>query len=555
VKFVPANSDLIVVALENGAVEVWDRRNVSKCITSNTSAHRLAILTMDFNQMKPNILATGSIDKQVKIWDINHMEKELYRIKYLSGVGFVKWKPKEENNIFVSSYSGDNSLSVYDSRKIHYPLELLRGHKDVVTACVYDADRDYVVTASKDGYIICHPSETSYQPMDHCNKFGLAFDLDSTVAFSFPRRKNASTSTNNVENGASVARVEKKNSICVVSKLNSYLGSKFATLKDEINHYSERYKRVGEDSYEICEYNSEVSKDKKYVSKIWKDIPIALKELAFERDSSNPMNFAQFLNINSEVFDQDNTPIASADSKNPKSFLTNNDLNHLISYYEKHPEKFKSDYNEKKVVIKEGKVYIKPQFIHDVGGMIEASRKSLERLGSRQQDMKKIEKLTFDSIVKTVQELINVGELQSAYFTYFILRERISFPENFVKVWAQSYIELLRTYQFYTESNEIIRSSPLQIINDGNKKSTTFYGRCGNCRSVEVDSQYNCGDCKKFISVCTICKMPVKGLMLWCQICGHGGHYKEIYEWFKSNSECPSGCSHKCFYIKNKKAN
>ncbi len=74
----------------------------------------------------------------------------------------------------------------------------------------------------------------------------------------------------------------KNNSSKIFIELNSFLGSKFATLKDEINHYSERYKRTGDDAYEICEYNSEVSRDKKYVSKIWKDIPIALKELAFE---------------------------------------------------------------------------------------------------------------------------------------------------------------------------------------------------------------------------------------------------------------------------------
>jgi len=144
---------------------------------------------MDFNPKKPNILATGSIDKQVKIWDINNMEKELFRFKYLSGVGFVKWKHNEEDKIFVSSYSGDNYLSLYDSKTIHYPIGLLKGHKDVVTACVFDAEREFVVTASKDGYIICHPSETMFNPMDYCNKFGLAFDLDSTVAFSFPSKK------------------------------------------------------------------------------------------------------------------------------------------------------------------------------------------------------------------------------------------------------------------------------------------------------------------------------------------------------------------------------
>jgi len=43
VKFGPANSDLIVVALENGAVEVFDRRNTSKSLTSNTGAHRVII--------------------------------------------------------------------------------------------------------------------------------------------------------------------------------------------------------------------------------------------------------------------------------------------------------------------------------------------------------------------------------------------------------------------------------------------------------------------------------------------------------------------------------
>lgn len=40
---------------------------------------------------------------------------------------------------------------------------------------------------------------------------------------------------------------------------------------------------------------------------------------------------------------------------------------------------------------------------------------------------------------------------------------------------------------------------------------------------------------------------PIKGLLIWCQICSHSGHLKEISEWFKKNKECPSGCGHKCF--------
>lgn len=52
---------------------------------------------------------------------------------------------------------------------------------------------------------------------------------------------------------------------------------------------------------------------------------------------------------------------------------------------------------------------------------------------------------------------------------------------------------------------------------------------------------------------CLTCsKLPVKGLMLWCQVCGHGGHYREIYDWFSGHDECPTGCHHKCFTIRRK---
>lgn len=47
-------------------------------------------------------------------------------------------------------------------------------------------------------------------------------------------------------------------------------------------------------------------------------------------------------------------------------------------------------------------------------------------------------------------------------------------------------------------------------------------------------------------------KLPIKGMMLWCQICGHGGHYMEMKQWFKTHDQCPSGCQHKCFNVKNR---
>ena len=116
--------------------------------------------------------------------------------------------------------------------------------------------------------------------MDHSNKYSLAFDLDSTFAFTFNNRNvKAQSSQKNI------CLVSSSLSFSVIKRyleLNRFSGSKFPMLKDEIKYYSEQYKRVGEDIQEVCQYNSEVSADKKFVSKIWKDIPTALNEMTAE---------------------------------------------------------------------------------------------------------------------------------------------------------------------------------------------------------------------------------------------------------------------------------
>jgi len=38
----------------------------------------------------------------------------------------------------------------------------------------------------------------------------------------------------------------------------------------------------------------------------------------------------------------------------------------------------------------------------------------------------------------------------------------------------------------------------------------------------------------------------VKGLFVWCQVCGHGGHLQHMQDWLKKNRKCPAGCGHEC---------
>ncbi len=56
-----------------------------------------------------------------------------------------------------------------------------------------------------------------------------------------------------------------------------------------------------------------------------------------------------------------------------------------------------------------------------------------------------------------------------------------------------------------------------------------------------------CERCKRTAPICSLCQMPVSGLFVWCQGCGHGGHLEHMQEWFASSSTvCPAGCGHAC---------
>lgn len=56
-----------------------------------------------------------------------------------------------------------------------------------------------------------------------------------------------------------------------------------------------------------------------------------------------------------------------------------------------------------------------------------------------------------------------------------------------------------------------------------------------------------CDKCRDPVATCAVCLQPVKGVFVWCQGCGHGGHLEHLLEWFSRHSSlCPTGCMHVC---------
>ncbi len=149
--------------------------------------------------------------------------------------------------------------------------------------------------------------------------------------------------------------------------------------------------------------------------------------------------------------------------------------------------------------------------------------------------------------------LLDGGDVQTAFHLAMVigvprLAARTSVTDKIVKRWCVHYLDLLSSMQLWTVRNRIIRSVPWEDVRDLNKKGTTFHANCPTCNTALSPDSWYCKQCKKVAAVCAVCHLPVKGLMSWCQTCGHSGHARCISQWWRTGAKlCPDpSCTHHC---------
>ncbi len=71
VAFDPFHCDVFAEVSDSGNLKLWDRRYLERPFMSKIAAHNQAILTVAWHPSTEYLLATGSRDKNIKIWDYN----------------------------------------------------------------------------------------------------------------------------------------------------------------------------------------------------------------------------------------------------------------------------------------------------------------------------------------------------------------------------------------------------------------------------------------------------------------------------------------------------
>ncbi|KAM9996205.1 hypothetical protein ACTFIY_002403 [Dictyostelium cf. discoideum] len=161
------------------------------------------------------------------------------------------------------------------------------------------------------------------------------------------------------------------------------------------------------------------------------------------------------------------------------------------------------------------------------------------------------EEFNFQPIITDMLEAcIEKGDVQTCVFIVLILGRYIdlNIEKHRLTTWFGSYIELLQRYKMWSLALEVMKYCDDQIINQASKRHTTLISACSSCGKSIPQNSIICEKCNKASSKCSICRLPVKGMWVWCQGCGHGGHLEHMKTWFidKNQKSCPTGCTHIC---------
>jgi hypothetical protein len=221
----------------------------------------------------------------------------------------------------------------------------------------------------------------------------------------------------------------------------------------------------------------------------------------------------------------------------------------IMAFYKDNPDRFITDLHNQRIMLVETEPGKDPdiKFLENYEKVIlqEAPGAAQVKEWSEEIDIRQKSK----TALEIIGELIDNGEFIHGYQMYVCLSSLLEGVDpKTVKLWTGTYIDMLTSMGFYNKANYLVKHSKLEIFEGLQKKLQPMHSKCVYCKA-EIESLQE-GTCPKCSSKrkCGICQKVVKGLNLWCQICGHGGHFPEMKSWFeRPEASCPSGCGHVCF--------
>ncbi|KFZ12813.1 hypothetical protein V502_06917 [Pseudogymnoascus sp. VKM F-4520 (FW-2644)] len=184
---------IIAGALDNGSLDLWDAEKLlegsSDAFMSRTSTHAAAIKSLQFNPLKPDILATAGAKGELYIYDVNDMSNasrlgnpqarsdDLECIAWnrkvphilatgsvggRKAVGAIAWDPNNPTKLLTATPDDSTPvIQLWDLRNSNAPERTLQGHEQGVLSLSWcEQDSDILLSSGKDNKTLCWNPQT-----------------------------------------------------------------------------------------------------------------------------------------------------------------------------------------------------------------------------------------------------------------------------------------------------------------------------------------------------------------------------------------------------------
>ncbi|KZV97010.1 hypothetical protein EXIGLDRAFT_642556 [Exidia glandulosa HHB12029] len=125
------------------------------------------------------------------------------------------------------------------------------------------------------------------------------------------------------------------------------------------------------------------------------------------------------------------------------------------------------------------------------------------------------------------------GDVQMCAFLATVAQDELMLSHIRVEMFVRAYVELLERSRMHTQAAYVRKHCTVESVRARTQLHTSISTACGRCKKPIEGSSFSqrgtrsyvlCRNCRQGGARCSICRLPIQGLMILCPVCTHGGH-------------------------------
>lgn len=158
-------------------------------------------------------------------------------------------------------------------------------------------------------------------------------------------------------------------------------------------------------------------------------------------------------------------------------------------------------------------------------------------------DLEKEErKAMFDVIKDSLEAYAEEGNVQMCAALAMAAHEELEISPERSEQFVQAYLDQLMRMSLHLNAAYVRKISHVPSLPASTTVDAFFHTNCGSCGKLlagvgppEARGRHAfCERCKRHVTRCSICHLPVRGILFLCHGCGHGGHQKCYQDFYRN---------------------